>query len=100
MTPAVTSEMPWRVSAVEALPGFRLNVRFVDGTEGLIDMAPLIHAPTAGVFAMLIDPLRFGEVFVDLGAVAWPCGVDLAPETMYRSIQAHGTHAPGSGVPV
>jgi len=39
--------MPWRVTAVQALPGYRLFVRFVDGTQGCTDLSPLVHAPDA-----------------------------------------------------
>jgi len=97
VTPPVSSGMPWRVVAVEALPGFRLFVRFVDGTEGTVDMAPLVHAADAGVFAALADPERFAEAFVDLGAVTWPCGLDLAPDSMYRGIRARGVYVAGGG---
>ena len=51
--PAVVSGMPWRVTAVAALPEFRLRVRFLDGTEGEVDVAPLIRSANAGVFAAL-----------------------------------------------
>jgi hypothetical protein len=51
--PAVKARMKWRVSAVEALPDYRLRVRFVDGLKGSVDMNALIHSPEAGVFAAL-----------------------------------------------
>ncbi len=38
--PAVSvPHSPWRVAAVEALPGYRLKVRFLDGTEVLAGRA-------------------------------------------------------------
>ncbi len=83
--------MPWRVAAVETLSGFRLRVRFLDGTEGEVDMNALVHAPTAGVFAALADPAVFGEAGVVHGAVTWPGDIDLAPDAMYRAIKASGT---------
>ena len=94
--PTVVSGMPWRVTAVAALPDFRLRVRFLDGTEGEVDLAPLIGSAQAGVFAALADPVRFAEAFVELGAVAWPCGLDLAPDTMYRAIKSGGVHTVGA----
>ena len=79
--------MPWRVSFVQALPHFRLNVRFVDGTQGTIDLANQVHAPNAGVFSALADPVLFAQVFLSHGAVTWPGEIDLAPDVMYAQIK-------------
>lgn len=79
--------MPWRVVAVETLPEFRLHVRFVDGTEGTVDLAALIHSPGAGVFASLADPVLFARAHVEYGAVTWPGEIDLAPDAMYAEIK-------------
>jgi hypothetical protein len=77
--------------AVEALPNFRLQVRFVDGTEGMVDLAALVCSPKAGVFASLADPVHFARVFVEHGAVTWPGEIDLAPDAMYAEIKKAGT---------
>jgi hypothetical protein len=82
--------MQWRVSTVEALQGYRLRVRFIDGLEGLVDMSALVHAPGADVFAALADPKRFAEVGIEYGAVTWPGEIDLAPDAMYAAIKATG----------
>lgn len=81
---------PWRVASVEALPGWRLHVRFNDGLEGVVEMEREVHAPDAGVFAELADPARFAAVYVDFGAVTWPGEIDLAPDAMHAEIKAHG----------
>jgi hypothetical protein len=47
VTPPIRPTRPWRVAAVNALPGFRLHVRFVDGTEGLVELADLVQSPGA-----------------------------------------------------
>jgi hypothetical protein len=78
--------MPWRVAAVEALPGFRLHVRFVDGTEGTVDLTALIGSPNPGVFAALADPSIFNQAHIEYGAVTWPGEIDLAPDAMYAEI--------------
>ena len=67
VTPPIQPRMPWRVAAVEALPDSRLHVRFVDGTEGMVDLAPLIHSPGAGVFASIADPELFAQEGRNLG---------------------------------
>ena len=79
----------WRVTAVEALPGFRLRVAFADGLTGFVDMSRMVHSPRAGIFAKLADPFLFAQVTLDLGAVAWPGELDLAPDAMYTAIQEH-----------
>lgn len=86
---------PWRVAAVEALPDFRLKVRFNDGAEGEAHLSELIHSPDAGVFAALRDEALFRQVRVRLGAVTWPGDLDLAPDAMHQAIKEKGVWAPG-----
>ncbi len=86
--------MPWRVASVRVLGGFRLRVSFLDGTEGVVDMEPLVTSPGAGVFAVLSNPEAFRQARVEVGAVTWPGDLDLAPDAMYRSIKATGGWVP------
>lgn len=88
LTPAIEPRMPWRVTAVQAMPGFRLRLRFVDGTQGIVDLSQQVHAPHAGVFAALTDPALYDQVFIAHGAVTWPGEIDLAPDAIYAQIQA------------
>jgi hypothetical protein len=90
LTPPVRPLAPWRVAEVEALPGFRLRVRFNDGTEGTVEMADFINSDAAGVFAALRDEKVFWQARVTLGAVTWPGDLDLAPDAMHREIKEHG----------
>jgi len=93
----IVPRSPWRVTTVEALPGYRLRVTFADGISGTVDMANLVHSPKAGVFAALADPALFAQVTLDYGAVVWPGEVDLAPDAMHAAIQQHGEwHVPES----
>lgn len=85
----VAPRSPWRVTEVEALPGFRLRVAFADGLTGMVDMSGMVHSPKAGVFAALADPSFFAQVRLDYGAVAWPGELDLAPDAMHAAIQEH-----------
>lgn len=88
--PAILSQMPWHVAKVQALPGFRLHVRFIDETEGAVDLSRLLASAQAGVFAQLADPDRFGQVGVSYGAVTWPGEPDLAPDAMYARLRSGG----------
>lgn len=90
-TADLTPSAPWRVEQVEVKPGFRLWVRFVDGTEGGVEMERLIHGPEAGVFDVLRDVVLFGRVYLEHGAVTWPGEIDLAPDAMYDAIKSNGS---------
>ena len=71
-SPGINLTMPWRVLAVKALDGYCLEVTFIDGTQGEVDMSKLIFSQNAGVFEALRDTQIFKQVYVDLGAVTWP----------------------------
>ena len=90
VTPAIRPVAAWRVKEVTALPNDRLFVRFVDGLTGVVDLAALIASPEAGVFARLRDRTLFEQVRVEMGAVVWPSGLDLAPDAMHAAIKEHG----------
>ena len=84
------SSVPWVVTHVTVLPGYQLFVRFIDGTEGEVDMSAQVNSPDAGVFAELADPEAFSKAFNDDGHVAWPTGQDLAPDAMHDELAANG----------
>jgi hypothetical protein len=75
-----------RLIRANALSGYRLHVEFDDGTSGEIEMADRLFGPA---FEPLHDANEFNKVFVDeFGAVAWPCGADLAPDAIYQRLTA------------
>lgn len=90
VTPPIMCNQPDDVAEAKALDGFRLHVRFCDGVEGEVDMSALVHSARAGVFALLADPARFAEVYVEYGVVTWPDQIDLAPDAMYTEISKSG----------
>lgn len=53
LTPPVCANAPWRVLDLEVLTGYRLRVRFNDGTAGIVDLAGLLNSEDAGVFVSL-----------------------------------------------
>jgi hypothetical protein len=85
----IAPRSPWRVTAVEALSGFRLRMAFADGLTGMADMSRMVHSPKAGVFAALAAPALFAQVKLDYGAVAWPGELDLAPDATHSAILEH-----------
>ena len=98
-TSAVEHNVPWVVTRVRVLPKHRLFVRFVDGTEGEVDVAPLVFSRSPGVFERLRDPSEFARARVRSGVVTWPGGLDLAPDAMYDDIKATGRRVAGRPSP-
>ena len=70
------------------LEGYRIWICFADGLEGEIDLSDLVGK---GVFAAWIDPAEFKKVHIDseTHTVAWPGGIDLAPDALYHDLTAH-----------
>lgn len=89
--PPIVCAQPDDVAEVEPLEGFRLRVRFFDGTEGEVDLSRLLHSMNAGIFVQLADPTVFARAHVQYGTVTWPGGLDLAPDAMYAEIKKNGT---------
>ena len=88
--PGLTSRAPWRVEHVEALPGFKLKLRFCDETAGIADLASLVFVHDSGLFHALSDEAAFATVSLELGVPVWPNGADLDPCWLYDEIAAHG----------
>lgn len=89
-TASVTPKVPWRVVGLQVLSDYRLAVEFVDGTKGEVDLSRLVNSTEGGVFRQLQDRKLFDRAYLDLGAVAWPGEIDLAPDAMYDAIRAEG----------
>ena len=89
--PLIWHTVPWRVTSVTALPDSRLSVAFVDGVIGDVDMRSFLSDPKIDgtVFEPLRDPAVFAQARVVLGAIQWPNGADLAPDSMYDAIREY-----------
>jgi hypothetical protein len=73
-----------RIVRVSAGEGYTLQVLFDDGRSGEVNISARLFGP---VFEPLRDPLLFAQVRVDqYGALCWPNGADLAPDSLYRTI--------------
>jgi hypothetical protein len=76
--------MSYLPQVVEArhIAGFIVSTRFDDGTEKQIDVSQWFKGP---VFESLKDPKIFKKFFIEAGTLAWPNGVDIAPEALYAA---------------
>lgn len=92
IVPPVRPVAPWRVASVSVLPGHRLQVEFVDGTAGEVDLKGFLCDEKIGgtVFEPLREAAFFAQASVSMGAVQWPNGADIAPDAMYDAIRKHG----------
>jgi hypothetical protein len=70
------------VNAARRIAGYVIAMRFSDGTEKHVDVSQWFKGP---VFKPLRDPKYFAKFFVEGGTLAWPNGVDIAPETLYSA---------------
>jgi hypothetical protein len=68
--------------------GFRIQLKFSDGIEGVVDFQGWLSGP---VFDPLRDPDYFQRFFLDGGTVVWPNGADIAPETLYERTKARSS---------
>jgi hypothetical protein len=75
---------------VTPLSNYKLNVEFIDGTHGTVEMSDRILNHKSGVFAKLKDIQLFNQVYLEYGVVTWPGEIDLAPDTMHDEIKQHG----------
>jgi hypothetical protein len=80
------------ITGVEVIGQHQLRLTFEDGTVGDVDFR---ERDWHGVLEPLRDPAYFARVAVDPdgGTIAWPNGVDLAPEPLYAEARAHLAHA-------
>jgi hypothetical protein len=76
------------VVGVAVLGDHVLRLLFSDGTVGDVDFT---GERWTGVLAPLNDPEYFAQVKIDpeAGTIAWPGGIDLAPEPLYDLANAH-----------
>ena len=85
------------VTDVTVLGHYRLRLTFRDGRVGDVDLSDIRRK--GNLFADLHDPDYFAQVQVDpeVGTIAWPNGLDLAPERLYREAKPPSSRVRQSG---
>jgi len=76
------------ITDVEVLHARVVHLRFSDGSDRVVDLAPLLWGPVFEDIAR--DDELFAQVDVDhdIGTIVWPNGADLDPDVL------HGDHQP------
>ena len=73
-----------RVQSIEPREGFKVNIRFTDGSSRTVDLAPYLRGP---VFEPIrSDPALFRSMQVEEGTIAWPNGADIDPDVLYTGL--------------
>ena len=84
-----------KVTHLERLGGFRLRVRFSDGSEGVRDFAAIVNEP-----GPMLQPAG-DEAFLPayfLNSGGYPDGFDIAPGVLRREMAAAGAEPNGGRV--
>jgi hypothetical protein len=65
--------------------GYRIRLRFNDGSEGIVDLSDCLDGE---VFEPLKEPANFKAFRVDpdLQTIVWENGADMAPEFLYEKM--------------
>ncbi len=78
-----------KIIGLEKLGGYRLRLRFSDGTEGEHDFSEMVSAPGPMVVP-LQSPEFFARAFLQLGTLTWPNGYDLDSIALYDEMKSAG----------
>lgn len=74
---------------VKALPGYRLDVAFSDGSSGVADISDFILSG-----GEVVEPLKneafFAKVFIEMGVPTWPNGCDVDAINLHMKMEAAG----------
>lgn len=72
-----------KVYGIRPMEGYKLWLRFSDGTTKIFDFTPMLDKPA---FAPLRDVEMFNKVYIDYGVPVWNDGdIDIAPEYLYAN---------------
>ena len=76
--------MYYSIITARHIEGYKLELTFENGMKGAANLEGYIKK--GGVFGRFSDPEYFKKFFVnkELGALCWPDGVDIAPETLFN----------------
>jgi hypothetical protein len=72
------------VTLVKPLRNFQIYVETIDGRKGIFDVKPYLGR---GMWQQLCSEFYFIQVGIVLGAVTWPNGQDIAPQTLCAEMQ-------------
>jgi hypothetical protein len=78
-----------KIVRAKHLHDFVIEVEFADGMAGEYDLSPLFAKNTV-LTRPWVDADYFKRFMIDLGALGWPNGLELGPETIRRRLEEKG----------
>jgi hypothetical protein len=78
--------MIWVVDA-RITEGYKIEIKFNEGTDGIIDFQNIIANDRREIVQELLDKDKFQTVRVEYDTLVWENGVDFAPEYLYERIK-------------
>ena len=80
-----------RPTAVEAREGYRIWLRYSDGSDGEVDLS---HLAGGGVFEAWNDRACFEAVRItEYDAIAWGEELELCPDALYMQLTGKGAYS-------
>ena len=79
-----------KVVKLKPLDGYRLWVKFSDGSEGIRDYSDMI-AEGGPMVEPLRDPAFFQRVFISFGVPSWPNGFDVDAIALHMEMEKAGS---------
>ena len=81
------------VISVEPLEAYTLRLGFDDGSERVVDLAPVLWGPMGETLRDL-EYFRRVRVEPELRTIVWPNGFDLDPDVLHGDQEADATAGP------
>ncbi|GJQ33536.1 MAG: hypothetical protein HBSAPP04_23750 [Ignavibacteriaceae bacterium] len=89
--------MKYEVISANYLQDYKIELRFRDGTTGIVDFQVFLGKGRLTQPLLNKDFFRCFKVNADLGTLVWENGYDIAPDTLYYLVT--GKHEYLAGLP-
>lgn len=66
---------------------FSVQIQFADGAQGWISLENIFEKPK-GLATQVLKGGLFTSCFIDSGALAWPNGLELCPDSLYMKLKS------------
>jgi hypothetical protein len=79
-----------RIKKIQYVNNHVFNITFEDGKHGKIDFKTFLWGEA---FEKIKQKKYFKKAYINeiTGTITWPNGVDLSPETLYKSLESKST---------
>lgn len=75
------------ITKVEVVKDRTVRLQFSDGTERVVDLAPLLWGPAFEDISTDDDLFRQIRVDDEIGTISWPNGADLDPDVLHGDFE-------------